>query len=225
MIATPRAPRAYTGYEPLWAPRPEVKEPPYRAGWYEQRGYWAQKKRNGICTLVHSCSTDVIFKTRHLDEEDGNHTAWTPLPVHRDFFRSLGSKWNVFHAELMHGKAKGTRHELYIHDILVADGVHLIGKTFAERQDILHQLFGVDFTDDEMIGNLSADCQRVHEHVVIARNYESKFADIIAHHLRPEDEGLVFKRPSAKLMPCIKPLANSGWQAKCRISKQNLYTF
>lgn len=227
MIA--KAPRTYDSYQPLWPPRPEVKEPPYRAVWYEGRGYWAQKKRNGTCTTIHckgGTRPEVIFKTRHLDLNDGDHLAWVPLPEHLEFFQSFGPKWNVFHAELMHGKAKGTRHELFIHDWLVADGAHLTGKTFAERQDMLHQRFGVDFTDDELTGNLSADCQRVHEYVVIARNFRSNFVEIIQRHLRPnEDEGLVFKRPDAKLAPCVKPLSNSTWQAKCRITKANLYSF
>jgi hypothetical protein len=43
-------------------------------------------------------------------------------------------------------------------------------------------------------------------------------------HLGIEDEGLVFKNPTAKLTPCVKGTSNSEWQAKARIGHAN-YSF
>lgn len=181
---------------------------------YEKRGFWAQTKKNGTCTLIYARRNEVIYKTRHPDVNDGNHRQWRAEGDHDVFFAER-MKWNVYAAELLHSKVSGgPKNELFIFDILVSDGIELTGSTFAERQGILH---------DRFTGSDEGDQVRIAKRITLAKcideDFEARFS-----YLKPEDEGLVLKDPNAKLKPCLKIDSNSGWQVKCRIAHSN-YSF
>jgi hypothetical protein len=200
----------YTDYKYLWPPRPETKIPTSALSFYENRGWWAQVKKNGTCTVIFSNGKDIIFKTRHNED----HKLWTPLQEHRDFFGKRDG-WNVYVAELLHSKVSGgPKNELYIFDILVNDSQYLTGTTFADRQVLLHDLWQ---------GTNEGDQVRVSEHVSVAVSFDSGFEERFKH-LKKEDEGLVLKNPEGKLLPCFKPDSNASWQVKCRIPNKN-YSF
>lgn len=205
----------YVNYQYLWPPRPENKVPQTALNFYQQRGYWAQLKKNGTCTVIFARGERVIFKTRH----DDDHKLWTPNRETIEFFHSDGDKWNVFVAELLHSKVKGIRDQLYIFDQLVSDGVQLVGTTFAERQEALLKRW----PRMEEVGPTDLRQYRVGPHVMIAKNYTSGF-DTLFKQLGPEDEGLVLKDPKAKLKPCFKADSNAGWQVKSRVPHKN-YAF
>lgn len=200
----------YDSYSYLWAPRPETKIPRTGLSFYENQDWWAQKKKNGTCTLVFAKRNEIIFKTRHNDD----HKLWTPEGDHNAFFAGR-AKWNVYVAELLHSKVKGgPKNELYIFDQIVKDGVHLVGTTFAERVTSLFEEFD---------GKDEGDQIRIAPRITLAKCFNEDFTDMF-DHLKPEDEGLVLKNPNAVLKPCFKEGANSSWQVKCRIGHKN-YTF
>jgi hypothetical protein len=172
------------------------------------QGFVAQKKKNGTNTPIFTNCSQVIFKTRHGDEED--HKQWAPNKEHIKFFKQFGPKWTVFTAELLHSKTTNVKDELFIHDVLVWQGEYLIGSTFKERQ---HLLMGIVHS---LNGKDEGDQYRVHKHVTIAKVFGSGFKQLF-ENLKPEDEGLVFKRPDGVLVPCIADEANSHWMARCRI--------
>lgn len=200
----------YDEYSYLFPPRPEQKIAKPMLGFYQNRGYLAQKKKNGTCTVIFAKGDKVIFKTRHNDD----HKLWTPNEEHVKFF--TGSKgWNVFTAELLHSKVSGgPKDELFIFDQLVADGVSLIGSTFGERVEAMKAKFGGESEDDQY---------RLSKHVVLAKAFKSGFTKLF-DTLKKEDEGLVLKDPNAVLKPCIRQDANAAWQVKCRIAAAN-YSF
>lgn len=201
----------YVSYQYLYPPRPEQKIMKPMLGFYEKRGYLAQKKKNGTCTVIFCRGDEVIFKTRHCDD----HKLWTPLPEHIKFF-SGRKKWNVFVAELLHSKVSGgPKNELYIFDQIVRDGVHLVGETFGERQAALLAQFSG--------GKPEVDQYRLSDHIALAKNFTSRFSDLFAN-LKKEDEGLVLKDLCAPLKACLKADSNSSWQVKCRIANSN-YSF
>lgn len=201
----------YSNYAYLYPPRPETKIPKQLLQVYENRGFWAQKKKNGTCTVVFAKGDTVIFKTRHNDD----HKMWTPKPEHVQFFRGF-KDWNVFTAELLHSKVtNGPKDFLYIFDQIVRDGVHQVGTTFAERQELLHDTWRM--TED------SDDLYLVNPNVGIAKAIDSDFVKVY-DNLKPEDEGLVLKNPNARLAPCLKEGSNDNWQVKCRIGHKN-YSF
>lgn len=204
----------YDEYTYLFPPRPETKIAPPMLGFYENRGFWAQKKKNGTCTVVFARGNEIIFKTRHPEVADGNHRMWTPEGDHNVFFAGR-AKWNVYVAELLHSKVtNGPKSELFIFDQIVKDGKQLVNSTFAERQQMLH---------DEFNGTDEGDQIRVAPRITIAKCFDEGFAEMFTT-LKPEDEGLVLKDPNGKLAPCWKADSNGRWQVKCRIPHKN-YSF
>lgn len=192
----------------LWPPRPEGKIPPAMMGFYERRGWHAQVKKNGTCTFAAARAGQVVFMTRHATD----HELWKPLDAHREFL-SGPAKWEVFICELLHSKTPHIKNHLYIFDMVVADGVELVGSTFDERQKLLAQRFP---------GGAARPLgyRFLNEHFSVAATYLGGFAGLWSQ-LAAEDEGLVFKDPKAKLEPCIHRFANSGWQVKCRKPTKN----
>lgn len=200
----------YADFHFLYPPRPENKIARPQLSFYENRSWWAQKKKNGTCTVVFARGNEVIFKTRHND----GHKLWTPQGDHNAFFAGR-AKWNVYVAELLHSKVSGgPKNELYIFDQIVKDGVQLVGTTFAERQGMLF---------DEFSGNDEGDQIRIAPRITLAKCFDEGFAEMY-DYLKPEDEGLVLKNPEGRLSPCFKMDSNSNWQVKCRITHKN-YSF
>lgn len=206
----------YNDYGFLFPPRPETKIPQTSLGFYERRGWVAQVKKNGTNCVVYCKGDTVIFKQRH-QTEDGkglDHRDWTPKAWHTDFFRGMSDKWNVFHAELIHSKTQSIKDHLFIHDILVSEGVHLVGSTLLDRHKLLHEkLMTVDAKEED-------DLYRLGVGFSIARNLTHGFASVFKK-LKPEDEGLVLKNPAARLEPCFTETANRKWQVKSRIPHKN----
>lgn len=199
----------YDSYQYLWPPRPEQKIPQGMLPFYEKRGFWAQVKKNGTCTVIFARRDEVIFMTRHNDQ----HRMWSPTPEHVRFFQGF-QNWNVFVAELLHSKTPRIKNQLYVFDQIVDDGVHLVGTSFEERQLVLQSRW-------EPIAD-EGDQTRVHDYVSVANNYTGDFAKLFTT-LKPEDEGLVLKDPKAKLRACLKQDSNAG-QVKCRVPHKN-YSF
>lgn len=207
----------YDSYTYLFPPRPEAKIAPNLLSFHERQGFHAQVKRNGTCTVIFARGDEVIFKTRHPETENGEHLQWKPLEAHLDFFRGFDT-WYVFVGELMHNKTKNTKNQLYLFDMIVADGVQLIGSTFTERQARLLDMWKLQ--DDER------DQFRVGEYVGVAKSFSTGFRKMFQEadeQKLDEVEGLVLKRPTAKLTSCIRD-TNAGWQVKCRRPHKN-YTF
>lgn len=200
----------YTDYAYLWPPRPETKIARPMLGFYQKRGYWAQKKKNGTCTVIFARGDQVIFKTRHNDD----HKLWTPQKDHIEFFK--GSEgWNVYCAELLHSKVTGgPKNELFIFDQLVSNGQSLVGTTFKDRMIALREAFG---------GEAEVDQYRIDDRITLAKCFAGGFTALF-DNLGKEDEGLVLKDPNSVLKSCLKPDSNKAWQVKCRIANAN-YSF
>lgn len=207
----------FTNFRYLYPPRPDTKIAPMTMNMMPKLGYVAQKKRNGTCTVIYTRGDEVIFKTRHPELNEGNHRAWQPNEAHLDFFSSLGSKWNVFCAELLHSKGEEVRNELFIFDQIVYDGEYLVDTTFMQRQALIENRWGKDWEDE-------GDQYRIHEHVATAKLITRDFKQTF-ETLGVLDEGLVFKLAKGKLRPCVNASSNSTWQSKCRHPKAKTYSF
>lgn len=217
----------FTKYTYLWPPRPKKAIPVSMMNFYQKRGFVGQYKKNGTCNVMYvTPEREVIAKTRH----DTDHKAWQPTEASSAIFKALpGDKYYVFITELMHSKVRGLRDTHYIHDVVVADGEYLVGKTFIERQAILAELF--------LTGNEAETYSHyvLNDNVWLAKLIEGDFKPAMAgiqemadkakeaeHSV--ENEGLVLKDPNAKLVVCGKQTSNSNWQVKCRVQHKN-YSF
>ena len=206
----------YSKYTYLFPPRPETAIPSNFLTTYENKGYVGQYKKNGTCNVTFvSPERDVKVMTRHNEE----HKAWAPTEASSKFFKELpGNGWYVFVSELLHSKTPTIKDTHYIFDILVADGEHLTGSTFADRMDILAGFIPVD--DDGQTESTDSHWV-VNPNVWIAKTLQMGFEDTFKRITNPEDEGLVLKDPYAKLRLGLKRNANVNWMVKCRKPHSN----
>lgn len=208
----------YTEFQYLWPPRPETKIPSGMLGFYEKRKWVAQVKKNGTLTVIFARGKEVIFKTRHPGDNNGDHRQWTPSAEHIRFFQSSSTKWNVYVAELIHNKTQHIKNQLYIFDQLVKDGEQLVGVSFEDRHAMLLAKWKILAEE--------ADQHRVHQYVSIAKNLTGdlkKIYDAITPKdgILKENEGLVLKDPKAPLKMCLQQKSNAAWQVKCRVFHKN----
>lgn len=213
---------AYTKYSFLYPPRPEKAISPKQLKWYQNKGWVGQFKKNGTCTVLSvSPDKDITVRTRR----DTPHKAWSPTDGVLDPFTKLpGKGWYVFMCEVLHSKTSRVKNTIYIFDIAVNDGELLLGTTFTERQEILRKMFP---SNVETISHYL-----ITEKVWLAKTIEGGFADMMKRiqeksdreEGNSEDEGLVIKRPDAKLASLGRAKSNGAWQVKCRVGQKN-YAF
>jgi hypothetical protein len=213
----------YLSYSYLYPPRPEQAVPVDMLKKYEQEGWWWQAKMNGTCTVIFTNGKEVIFKSRH----DDDHKQWAPNDAQKTCFRakSVNGTWSVFVAELIHNKTKHVKDRLYVFDILVHNGEHLIGMSFKRRQALLEQIMPADAdqVQKELFYGLGNFWVPVFgPWVCRARNFNDSASDFMYKFADKYDEveGVVMKAPEAALQFCKKN-ANSSWQVKSRKEHKN----
>lgn len=206
----------YREFTYLYPPRPETSCDSRVLGNFERRGWVAQIKKNGTCSVIFvSPEGEMTAMTRHGEP----HKAWKPTPKNlKDFAHLKGKGWHVFAAELLDGKTKGTKNVLYVYDVLVSEGEMLVGMTQQDRQDLLLDLLLTEDADEQD-----------HQYVVsptlwLTMEYDRGFDALYDGLTAEEDEGLVLKDPTTKLSLCTNPKSNIGGQVKCRKPHKN-YTF
>ena len=214
----------YTDYSYIWPPRPGSKQaiPPSMVASKEALGCWAQIKKQGTNNTLYVGPDRFV---RPMNRHKAEHKQWSPTAqTHMTFANLPGTGWYVFSAELMHNKVSDPKLKNinYIHDILVMNGEYLVGTTFADRQKILEDLFPHTVMPMSGIGYRVID-----PNTWLAINYlpgtlKGGFIGLFKSLTRPEDEGLVFKRPDAKLAICFRETANDHWQFKCRRPSKNV---
>lgn len=199
----------YDKYSYICPPRTENAIPSMMLTGFEKRGWIAQVKKNGTNSVIFvSPEREVFAKGRH----DNDHKQWEFTDETRAIFTKLpGKGWYVFNAELLHSKTRTVKNTNYLFDVLVANGEHLIGKTYLQRYDMLLKLFkprkaqwGYDQIDD---------------HTLLGKLILADFKKVFNSLSTDEDEGLMLKNPTGVLSyDCGK---KATWMVKCRRSHKN----
>jgi hypothetical protein len=223
----------YTEFRYQFPPRAGNKHAVPKVGlggidFYERNGYnVAQIKKNGTCNTAYIApDKQLIWKTRHPDENDGNHGLWKPDAASERLFKRVpGDGWHVVVNELMHSKGNGIKNTNYIRDILVLNGKSLVGTTWEYRQQLLRDIFlpMARKKPDEYTSHIVLD-----DNTWLAKNHAGNlrklFEDLEAAWAmgeKNEDEGIVLFNPKGKLAPCVRELANESWMYKCRRPHKN----
>jgi hypothetical protein len=180
----------------LYPPRPVFAIAPPLIGFYERRGWLAQIKKNGTCSVASNTNGLVEFRTRHNDM----HKAWTPTDEAKEFFVAYPNSYFVF--ELLHSKGGGVRDTLYLFDVLKFGGESLVGSSLEKRLDLLQGL--------SVSGNIS-----------MAKTFKKNLAGLYKGLTSPLDEGIVLKDPNAVLSECFRDGTNANWQVKVRKPTKN----
>lgn len=183
----------------LYPPRPEQAISRSMLPFFEKRGYVAQIKKNGTCSMVWIARDGrVTFYTRHGD----THKAWTPSQRTVDFLRPWHNSALVF--ELLHSKGGGIRDTLYFFDAIQVAGVEMTGLKL-----------------DDRLTALRAVLKGAPDNMFMTENHVSGFQRLFDSLTDPLDEGLVLKDPTAPLADCRRESRNGDWQVKCRRPTKN----
>jgi hypothetical protein len=205
----------YLEFKYIYPPRPETKSPASGLSTYQRMGFLAQPKLNGSCGVLFTNGSIARFMGRHAD-------TFTRQLIKEETLAQLhrNSGWTVLVGEFMNksqrdGKGKIFNGNFVIFDILVHEGVHLIGKTVAERQELLDTLYPLVEDFDDFIYKVGDSAYRVKN---FGQDLDTLWKKIIKVEMY---EGFVLKRPDAPLDLGYRPVNNSGWQLKIRKPTKN----
>ena len=208
----------YTEFKYLRPPRCGTAFPPMRSEFsrLERLGYKAQIKWNGANSVIFVAPDRSIDAwTRHGER----HKRFRFNDENSKMFRGIpGDKWWVFNGEYLNDKGPSVKNVHFIHDVLVADGKILIGKSYEWRQSVLDNLFPVSIA-----GSHTSDHFVLDEHTWLARNIPDIEFAYNTYKDHPLHEGVVVKNPKGILE--LKDLTMNGrnapWMLKCRHPKSS----
>lgn len=213
----------YPMYRYLYPPRPTTAGAPSTLHNYEASGWLGQAKMNGTCTTLYVRPDQSNFAMGRAGP--ANKLIWQPGDRWNAFQKRLfpGTGWYVFVGELLHSKGVGVRDTIYLHDLLVENGNYLVGVTYRDRMRLLKWLCdGHDHSQREIHHTHTIICPGVwlaHSHL---HSFTEWFDSIRNMPGKPPVEGLVFKDPDSKLMPCGSATSNVKGQHKCRVATNHL---
>ena len=203
----------YDLFKYIFPPRPATVSPASGIPTYERMGYIAQPKLNGSCGVLFMDGSTTRLMGRHND-------TFKRMILKESDLKSLyrGTGFLVLVGEYMNKSQRDGKGKPFtgfvVFDILVHNGRHLIGSTFAERQALLDSLY-VSKPHDEFIDSLGNSMYR-------AKNFTSdltaKYESAIKIQMY---EGFVLKRPDGKLENGFREANNTMWQLKIRKPTRN----
>lgn len=203
----------YNEFKFLYPPRPDFVLTFDRIAYYESDGWVGQYKKNGTCTII-AMSPDGEFHAMNRHAEQ--HKAWFLTKHIKDVLSGLlpHDGWTVLCAEIMHSKTPTIKDTIYVHDVIVHNSKQLVGSTFGERQKLLMELLpgGV-----ENYSHFEID-PKVWRAKLLTKDILNAFHSIVDPKI---DEGIVMKKLTGKLKPCIKADSNCSWSAKVRYPHKN----
>lgn len=191
--------------------------------WETEMRWWAEAKKEGTHSLIAVSPDKELTAWTRLGEP---HKLWSWTSGSAAAFKRLpGRGWYLIDAELMHSKGGGVRDTNFVHDVLVDDGVYLIGDTYQTRYERLLNLFVR--TEHGFDGPKSAADRAafvVDGHTQVAKVYKQGsdfaglFKDLVAS---PTNEGIMLKDPQGKLTLSHKV----EWMVKCRKASDRVGSF
>lgn len=220
----------YNSYRYIFPPRIENSSAPETLENYDNGTYLAQPKLNGDCMLVFTNGLETVVMDRHKKEFSKTIKMLPTLQkLHRETLTGNNNKWMVLVGEHMaksqtNAEGKVWNDKFVIFDIIVFDGIQLIGKTFQERQELLDKLYGKEeialtktgaYTDKFLYSTEIEDVFRVKS---FRDCFSAIWNDLVKIGMY---EGLVLKRADAKLENGNTKLNNTNTQMKFRKPTKN----
>ena len=220
----------------IFPPRAENALPADLLKTYDNGQYGAQPKLNGDCTLVFTNGRETHVYNRHRSKfkKTLKLSVADFQSLYRETLNGTKNKWMVLVGEYM-AKSKTNEHgktwndKFVIFDIIVFDGIQLIGKTFRERIELLDKLYGKEETmiTKDGVEKLNFMYATSTENVFRVKTYYDCFRGMwdTLVKLTPGTsgmyEGLVLKRLDAKLENGTSEKNNTSSQLKFRKSTKN----
>jgi hypothetical protein len=220
----------YPKFRYIFPPRADNALPATSLKNYDNGTYIAQPKLNGDCMEIFTNGIETIIMDRHKKDFSKNIKMRSQLEkLHRESDVGQKNKWMVLVGEHMVKSKKNASGKVWndkfvIFDIIVYDGVQLIGKTFAERQELLDKLFGkeeVALTKEGTYTDKFLYATEV-EGVFRVKSFRDCFTPLWDDLIKIDMyEGLVLKRADAKLENGNTEKNNMNSQCKFRKPTKN----
>ena len=218
----------YNSFKYLFPPRPEHKMAAAELPRYDlTTEYVAMPKYNGSACMVFTNGTELHIYNRHKQH-------FANMPRNIDFLSlAKSSKWFVYAGEFLNKGQKGEtgtkeKDKFVIWDLLVGDGVYLVGKTLEERLELLEQIYPCQRAivgPDGAIEIYNHLCCTEFQGVYKAPVYTNGFIDLYKELIETElYEGIVLKKLKSRLDFGFQEKNNHDWQIKCR-KENKLYNF
>lgn len=209
----------YDNYRYIFPPRAEFPVHPDTLSTDRYQGYIAQPKLNGDCTLIFTDGTQFIVMDRN------NKPFKKVIPMLNKLQQlKFGSKWQVFVGEHMVKSKKNIQGDIWnnkfvIFDILVHDSIHLLGKTFDERIQLLDKLFGtIRLINDPFLYSTP------YEDIFRVRSFydHEQFTNLFKELIKTDMyEGIVLKKANSPLQNGVSSTNNHLSQVKTRKPTKN----
>ena len=222
----------YNSFRFIFPTRPETALPSSMLPSYEG-GYLAQPKLNGDCMEVYTNGKEIIIMDRH--KKVYKKVIPALLASLRSLYREtladglVTNKWMVLVGEHMIKSQLGENGRVFnnkfvIHDILVYDGMQLLGTTFEDRRILLDKIYGQD--DTELNDNGVTQYEHIYttpaKDVYRVKTYYDCFPTLWTNLIKTGMyEGLVLKKINAPLQHGLTEKNNSGGLVKFRKPTKN----
>ena len=220
----------YPNFRYIFPPRADNALPAESLKNYDNGTYLAQPKLNGDCMEVFTNGKETIVMDRHKKSFKKTIKMQSQLEkLHRETDIGQKNKWMVLVGEHMTKSKKNAEGKFWndkfvIFDIIVFDGIQLIGKTFAERQALLDKLYGTEevaLTKDGAYKDKFLYATEV-EGVFRVKSFRDCFTAVWNDLIKIDMyEGLVLKRADAKLENGNTEKNNLNSQCKFRKPTKN----
>lgn len=210
----------YQNYKYIYPCRPANAVNPEELNDWDNQSMFGQLKFNGSNCLIFTNGEILRVMGRHgqqltnfqIPKEEIINALYKPL--------GLNGNWIVLNGECLNKSKKDESNQTFnqkfiLFDILVYDSVHLLGKTFLERIELLESIYGTRQSQKEYLWSIS-------ENIFLAKTYFGGFSDLYKQFTKIDlIEGLVLKRKGAKLEAGLTEKNNWRSQIKCRKSTLN----
>jgi hypothetical protein len=205
----------------LFPPRPEGSITPDTIEKY--RGWVGQRKFNGSRNLIYVLP-DGSFElwSRHRSPHKAYKVSNGMRAAITEFItqRLKPGLFYVFDSELMDAKTVRLKDRIVIWDVLVCEGVYLLGSTFISRYEKLVELAGNPTEHESDTGKKLA--LKINSHLWLSETFKDNLKDRFDEALPLKAiEGIMLKDPNGKLEFGVRESNNSGWLIRVRKKHKN----
>ncbi len=183
----------FTKFYYIYPPRPKNAVNPEELNFWDNGSMLGQVKTNGSNAVIFMNEQELYVFNRHGQK-------MTNVNLDKNELRNLysGSGWMVINGEYLNKSKRDEteqtfNNKLVIFDVLVHNGIYLLGKSFRERIEIMEEMWNSHEIDKQYMNSIS-------ENIFIVKTYENGFKELFDTWTKIDMvEGLVLKRANAKL--------------------------
>lgn len=204
--------KQYRNGEYIYPCRPEYKINPDLLDKFDDGSYLVEAKYNGSCCELYIKPDKYKVFNRHKSSLSNFKLSEIEiLNLHR------GDGEMLLIGEYMNKLKKDKNNKIFNHkfiivDILVFNNQHLIGTTYQERLNILHEIYDLKDYDEYLY--------QIYDNIFITKSFEQDFKNLYENIVKIDMlEGLVLKPKNSKLSTGTKKLNNLSM--KCRKETKN----